>query len=228
MDRSEYSKELVEEMNRYYDARAPMHDFYMSYESLEKMETLLSPIIEVVEKWVVGKRVLEIACGTGNWTQVLAKRAASVTAMDCSPKALEIAAPKLAEHKNITITNGDAYDLDSLHDRFDVVFASDWWSHIPKGILPNFIESVLSRLRRGGKAIFLDMSFKEFFREESSYQDQDNNRVSLRSHKGVEYRVVKNFPTESELRQILEPYSQAIVYHQFDSLERWLVIFEPR
>lgn len=89
-DRNHY----IEEMKAYYEVRAPWHDQYMSYRSNEQMENLQKPIIEIIHSDLKDKKIIEIACGTGNWTGVLAKRAKHVTAVDCSPKSLEIAQKK--------------------------------------------------------------------------------------------------------------------------------------
>lgn len=218
---------LIEEMHRYYEARAPWHDQYMGYESNKDMEELLSPIIEIVEEMIIGKRVLEIACGTGNWTEVLAKRALSMVAIDISPAALAIAQAKLSSYKNVAIMQGDAYDLGNISDSFELLFSADWWSHIPKGILPAFMSSALRKLLPESKAIFIDMSFREDFEQEPCHYDQDNNRISIRRlPDGSEFQVVKNFPSESDLRHILASYGKIIAYHEFSVLKRWMVILE--
>ncbi|MBW2119721.1 MAG: class I SAM-dependent methyltransferase, partial [Deltaproteobacteria bacterium] len=126
------AKRLIEEMNAYYDRHAPWHDQCMGYESNDNMEKLLTPIIKVFERHIRNKDVLEIACGTGNWTQFLAKRARSVLAVDMSPAALKIARTKISEYKNVSLGLANAYSLDGVCDLFDLVFAADWWSHIPK------------------------------------------------------------------------------------------------
>ncbi len=223
------SRKLIGEMNRYYDQRAPWHDYYMGYESNEKMENLLAPIVEKVAEIVSGKRVLELACGTGNWTRVLAQRARSVTAADISLAALKIARGKLGSYDNVSLIQSDAYNSGGIDGRFDVVFASDWWSHIPKGVLPSFLESVIGKLKPQSTAVFLDMSFRDFFRQEPCYYDSDHNRVSRRElPDGTMRDVVKNFPDEQELRGVLDACSRKIEYFEFPDLERWMVVFIPK
>ncbi len=225
----DHSQEMIDEMNRYYDERAPWHDYYMNYTSIERMEELLKPIIDHVGKIVAGKDVLEIACGTGNWTQALARRARTVTATDISSAALKIARNKLASYNNISLIQCDAYDLGGIDTRFDVLFASDWWSHIPKGVLPAFLESAVARLKAESAAVFLDMSYRDHFRKEPCYYDSDNNRVSRRTlPDGSECEVVKNFPDENELRGVLDACARHVDYFEFPALERWMVVFVPK
>ncbi len=214
-------------MNLYYDARAPWHDQYMSYKSNRDMEKLLAPIIATFENMISGKSVLEIACGTGNWTQVLAKRAAFVTAVDISPRALTKAREKLAGYNNVTFMLGDAYSLDNITDCFCVVFAADWWSHIPKKAISPFLQSIKRKSCSSSTAIFIDMLFDEHFRQFPFYFDEDNNQISRRTlPDGSEFTVVKNFPNEFELREILGDYGRVLNYYEFSSLKRWMVIVQ--
>jgi 2-polyprenyl-3-methyl-5-hydroxy-6-metoxy-1,4-benzoquinol methylase len=229
MSIDKYSRKLIDTMNRYYDERAPLHDYYMSYKSIEGMEELLKPIVETVAARITGKDVLEIACGTGNWTQVLARRAHSVIATDVSRNVLDIALGKLAGYHNASLIQCDAYDLSGINGRFDVVFASDWWSHMPKRALPMFFDSVIGKLKSASTAIFVDMSFREYFRQEPCHYDSDDNRVSHRLlPNGSAYEVVKNFPDEAELRRFFSAYAGDVDYYEFPPLQRWMVAFTSR
>jgi SAM-dependent methyltransferase len=48
-------------------------------------------ITQAIEQIPVGSDLLELACGTGVWTQRLVRRAATVTAVDAAPEMLELA-----------------------------------------------------------------------------------------------------------------------------------------
>jgi ubiquinone/menaquinone biosynthesis C-methylase UbiE len=227
MDNIDFSKKLIDEMNRYYEARAPLHDEYMGYESINSMETLLKSIIDQIDRIITGKSILELACGTGNWTQILAKRAKSVVAIDVSPSALKIADQKLVDFDNITLIECDAYDLNVINNSFDLIFAADWWSHIPKNMIHSFLKMVNGKLANGAKVVFIDMSLSKYFESETYFYDEDSNRVSLRKlTDGSEYRVVKNFPTKDELINVLTQYGRNVVYEEFASLKRWMAVFE--
>ena len=229
MNAGHESQYLIEEMNRYYNTRAPWHDRYMSYQSETAHEELLAPIIAACDGSIRGRKVLEIACGTGNWTQVLSRRAESVVAIDISPAALEIARTKLSGYKNVAFVLADAYDLGNIDGLFDVVFAADWWSHIPNGIIPSFLKTITGKLFPQSRGVFIDMLFQAHFAQEPYHYDEADNRISLRElPDGSKYQVVKNFPGESDLRAILADYAGNIIYRKFDTLKRWMVIFETR
>ncbi|MCP4583807.1 MAG: class I SAM-dependent methyltransferase [candidate division Zixibacteria bacterium] len=229
MSNSNYSKKLIKEMNQYYEARAPWHDIFMGYESERQMEEFKKSIIEILTPVIIGKRVIEIACGTGNWTQIIAKRAESVTAIDVSPTALGLAQRKLVNHCNVSLIQCDAYNLNCIGGLYDVSFAADWWSHIPMDVLPLFVESLMSKLKKRSKVIFLDMSFREDHKVESCYYDLDDNRITRRMlPSGSNFMVVKNFPHKEALKKFLSPYAKRVDYYELKALCRWMVIFTPK
>jgi len=71
------------------------------------------------------------------------------------------------------------------------------------------------------------MTFREFFRNEHYFYDENNNRVSYReTPDGTEYKVIKNFPDEAELGETLSGYGQVLAYHHFPDFERWMIIVQ--
>ena len=75
---------------------------------------------------VDGKRVLEIACGTGRFTVMLAERGADITGLDISGPMLQEGRAKahqsgVADH--LEFMRGDAARLPFPDDHFDCVFA---------------------------------------------------------------------------------------------------------
>ena len=121
------------------------------------------------------------------------------------------------------MVQADAYDLGNVKGSFDVAFSADWWSHIPRQTIPLFMDALTAKLHDKSKIIFIDMTMIDYFRQEPSVEDEHGNRVSLRVlPDGSEYRVIKNFPDEAELRHALEPYGKRIVYYDFPQLVRWM------
>lgn len=229
MDNLAYSQHLIEEMNRYYEARAPWHDAYMSYESAESMERQLQAIIADLESAITGKRILEIACGTGNWTQVLARRASAVVAVDVSPRALRIASTKLEGLKNVQLVQADAYDLSQIDNSFAVLFAADWWSHIPLKLLPQFLSTSCSKVVPGGLAIFTDMTLSDYFQKEPCRYDSDGNRISRRKlPDGSAFEVVKNFPSDAEIKDHCADVAPLVDFREYAELSRWMAVLEIR
>ena len=214
-------------MNKYYRSRAPWHDEYMSYASNTQMETLLVPLIEYFEDYITDKDILEIACGTGNWTQVLARRAHSVLATDVNDSVINIAQKKQYQNDNVTFKIADAYTLNGVDGTFTAAFAADWWSHIPKSMIVPFLHLLHGKLCRGARVVFVDMMYRDipFFR--GYRKDEEGNLIHRRRlPNGQEFDVVKNFPTKQELFQYLEGMIKDIEYREHKALLRWVLIYK--
>lgn len=76
--------------------------------------------------------VLEIGCGIGTLTGLLAKhlKKGKVVATDISPENIEVAKKRLDTIKNIDFLVSDSFDL-SLWEKFDFIVLADVLEHIP-------------------------------------------------------------------------------------------------
>ena len=150
-----------------------------------------------------GARVLEIACGTGYWTQRVAAVAAEVVATDLADEPLAIARSKTYV-KNPSFHHADAYTLPESLGRLDAALAVFWWSHIPRQRIGEFLASLHRRLQPGATVVLMDNLFVEGASTPISEIDRDGNTYQLRRlGDGSQVRVLKNFPTEAELRSHL-------------------------
>lgn len=98
--------------------------------------------------------VLELACGTGQWTPRLAARARSVTAVDAAAEVLALAHAR-AESPKVQFLQAGLFAWQPPR-RYDTVFFPFWLSHVPPMRLPAFWNTVAAALAPGGKAIFVD------------------------------------------------------------------------
>ena len=219
----------LEEMGRYYTDRIPYHDRYMRYTDNSSMEKLLAPIVDLVGRELAGKDVLEIACGTGNWTQVLSKHARSVVATDLIEGYLELARKKDYAKRNVTFKTADAYLLEGISGRFTAAFASDWWSHMPHSKIGQFLDALHTKLQPRARVVMLDMLQSPELDEWYSHIDDDGNTVQKRTlPNGRKYNVIKNFPTERELRGQLGNRAFDIDFIEDQKLRRWVLAYSVR
>src|SRR5215472_16622620 len=84
--------------------------------------------------------VLEIACGTGLWTEELAGWADTVTAIDAAPEAVEIARDRVRS-ANVSFEVADVFSW-AQDTQFDVIFFSAWLSHVPMSRFEQFWQSL--------------------------------------------------------------------------------------
>jgi SAM-dependent methyltransferase len=158
----------------------------------------------VVETFA-GKHVLEVACGTGYWTQFLARSAASVTAIDVNAAVLDIARAMPRVRENVVFQRENAYALPSFPHQFSGGLAGFWWSNVPKGRLRTFLTGLHRALAPGAMMVFIDNAYVKGTSAPISRCDADGNTYQRRmSSDGSTREVLRNFPTEDELRQAVD------------------------
>jgi len=186
-------------MEGYYAARAPEYDAI--YRKPERQKDL-----RAIEQWLpsrlAGARVLEIACGTGYWTQFIAPVAQHVTALDAAPETLAIAKARVPG-SNVEFVVGDAYDP-PRGGSHDAAFAGFWFSHVPRARQRAFLAALNAALRPGARVVMLDNRYVEGSSTPVTEHDADGNGYQARKlADGSTHRVLKNFPTEAELRLLV-------------------------
>ena len=153
-----------------------------------------------IGRLVAGEKVLELACGTGYWTEVMAASAAQVTAIDVNEEVLQIARTKSYPANRVQIISGDCYAPPVAERGHDMLFAGFWWSHVPLEKLDLFLESNLPLIGPGGMIAFLDNIYVEGSSTPVSRRDGEGNTYQLRKlDNGSTHEVLKNFPSTSEL-----------------------------
>ena len=159
-------------------------------------------------------RVLEIACGTGYWTEVIARTAASVTATDLAEEPMQIARSKEYARGNVTFAEADAYVLPESFGRFDAAYAGFWWSHVPRERIGEFLRSLHARLDPGARVVFMDNRYVEGNSTPIAATDAAGNTYQdRRLANGSVTRIVKNFPGADELRG---HFGASLVYEELE------------
>lgn len=163
-----------------------------------------------------GRRVLEVASGTGSATREIAMTAASVTGIEIAPNMLNIAAAS-DNPSNVSYLAGDAFDLESITtgNSFNGGFAAGFLHTCPSSRYAEFLNGFHARLE-GGSVVFMRSSrptspdaVSRLFRV-AGHADQFMMR---QLSDGSEYVMVENDPTEDELRSVFEPLSKDLRVH---------------
>lgn len=182
----------------YYRRRASEYDA-TAYGDVAAARTRIARL--VAEMHPTGK-LLEIACGTGLWTEALAGFADTVTAIDAAPEVIEIARARVTS-ANVTFEVADVFSW-SPSTRFDVVFFSAWLSHVPMSGFDEFWQLLRRLLVVGGRVLFIDEHVE--VRDKELYVADLHEIVERRLGNGETFRVIKNFVDpeglEARLREI--------------------------
>ncbi|MBO2449279.1 class I SAM-dependent methyltransferase [Actinomadura barringtoniae] len=182
----------------YYQERAGEYDaIYAKPERQNDLARLHAALPRLVE----GRRVLEIAAGTGYWTRTLATSAATVTATDLNDQPLEVARARQYGPAQVTFQTADAYALTEVPGDFDAVFIGFFWSHILREDVPRFLEGLRSRLNPGTAMIALDNRYVPGSSTPISRTTAAGDTYQERTlTDGRTYEILKNFPTEAQFR----------------------------
>jgi demethylmenaquinone methyltransferase/2-methoxy-6-polyprenyl-1,4-benzoquinol methylase len=193
-------------MQSYYAARAPEYDrVYLKPER----QSDLAAIRSWLSSKFTGASVLEIACGTGYWTQFIAPVSARVVALDSAPETLAIAKSRVPR-ESVTFLVADAYDLPNDIGEFDATFAGFWFSHVPKIRRHEFLLGLSAHLRSGAKVVLLDNLYVEGSSSPITARDREGNVFQTRRlADGTAHQVLKNFPTESELVECISGFGES-------------------
>ena len=130
-------------MKEYYAKRAAEYeDIYLKPERGEDLQQLKA----ILSSAFPGMEVLEVACGTGYWTQFIVKAARSILATDANPEVLDLARQEDYGPCDVTFVIADAYDLVEIDSFSNGAFCGFWWSHIPVQRLGGFLAAFHSKL----------------------------------------------------------------------------------
>lgn len=201
------STELVD----YYRRRAAE---YESIYAKPERQRDLAHLRKAVPAALRGARVLEIACGTGYWSQLVAPVAAQLVATDLAEEPMRIARAKSYDGK-VELTLADAYALPASLGRFDAALAVFWWSHIPRERIGEFLASLHARLDSGARVVLVDNRYVEGSSTPISEIDSHGNTYQLRRLGEASVRVLKNFPSEDDLRGCLPSPLRVDVFQYF-------------
>jgi len=155
-----------------------------------------------IRKMLAGRSVLELACGTGYWTEVIGSSAARVTAIDVNEEVLQIARTKSYPAGRVSFVAGDCYAPPQQGRRHDALFAGFWWSHVPLDRVDSFLAAATQAVAPGALIAFLDNRYVAGSSTPASRHDAQGNSYQARKlDDGSSHEVLKNFPTDSELIQ---------------------------
>lgn len=205
--------ELLDEQRAFYRARAPEYDewwqrrgrYDRGADDAQEWNRQVAVVERAVDTFGVHGNVLELAGGTGWWTQRLAASADHLTVVDSSPEAIAINRDRV-RRADMRYVVADIFGWHPT-DTFDVVFFSFWLSHVPRDRFGGFWALVRSCLAPGGRAFLIDNGIdpQPGSRPKDPYVVEYDRDLHLRRlSDGSQYRVVKVMYEADELTACIE------------------------
>jgi 2-polyprenyl-3-methyl-5-hydroxy-6-metoxy-1,4-benzoquinol methylase len=202
--------DILQEQIQYYRERASEYDEWFfrqgRYNRGEKhRQQWFSEVskVEVALQYAAPSgNILELACGTGLWTQHLAPLATHLTAVDASPEVIVLNRQRVGSAP-VEYVVADLFNW-TPNQKFDFVFFGFWLSHVPMGQFVPFWQMVKEALNPNGRVFFVDSlpTQESTARNHAPLNQQGYSERKLNN--GRTYRVVKIFHESTQLQELLQ------------------------
>lgn len=187
-----------------------------AYGRPEREEDLLD-LQEMVAEALEAHDILELACGTGYWSQLLQDDVAiSLLATDICPEVLDIARTRELDEEIASFAQADAFDPQVEGD-FSACFIGFFWSHVPRQDQDRLLNALRARLGAGTLLVMVDDNLVDEDETPIARTDAEGNTFQfLRTPEGERVEVLKNFPTDSALRKKLAAHAREVRVERLD------------
>jgi len=140
---------------------------------------------------------------------------------------MEIARLKHYGECDVEFLRSDAFLLEGVTAGHTAGLVALWCTHRARSDLPRFLENFHAKLEPGAIVVIMDNHYVEGDSARIHRVDEEGNGFQVRElPDGSRYEVLKNFPTESDLRRDLAEYAADLEFIQLDYF--WLVRYRVR
>ena len=161
----------------------------------------LDDLQEMVAEMFQGHKVLELACGTAYWTDLIAEVAESVHATDLLPEMIALAETRGLDEDVVTFGVMDAFNLpDDLVGKYTAVFAAGLWTHVKREDQEKYLKTLRAKLGKDVMLVLLDETYVDGHTMVFARTDLEGNTFQiLTADDGQRYEVMHNYMTDSTL-----------------------------
>lgn len=204
------SERLIREQLAYYRARASEYDAWFlrqgRYDRGDAHAAQWFGEVEALERALQAfgphGDILELACGTGWWTERLVRYCTSLTAVDASPEVIAHNRARLPD-VGIAYLEADLFEWQPTRT-FDTVFFSFWLSHVPPERFATFWQMVQRALKPDGRVFFIDSRYEQASTpRDHTLGSPEATTVTRRLDDGRTFDIVKVFYEPERLEQSL-------------------------
>lgn len=204
------SVDILDEQVQYYRERAAEYDEWFFRQGRydrgkEHRQQWFSEISEVkvaLRAAMPSGDILELACGTGLWTQHLAPFATRLVAVDAAPEVISLNQQRVGSIAVKYIVT-DLFNWTPCQ-KFDFVFFGFWLSHIPMEKFEGFWQMVRTALKPNGQVFFVDSLLNQASTAQNHKALNRQGYSERKLNDGKTYRVVKIFHEPNQLQDLLQ------------------------
>ena len=192
---------ITDQSAQFYAKSASNHD--RIYDRPERQDDLAEMRAHVADA-LRGHTVLELACGTGYWTRIIAEVADKVVATDINPEMIAMAKLRALPADKVELRVADAWALPADIGDFTAVFIGFWWSHVKREEQERFLAQLKARVGKDMFVVLLDDAYVEGSSETVARTDLEGNTYHIGvAPDGERYEIPKTYPSDSALRKKL-------------------------
>jgi SAM-dependent methyltransferase len=201
-DRSGTRTALSEQL-AYYRARAGEYDQWWLRDGRydrdrTQWQADAAAVAAALDQFAPRGRILELACGTGIWSERLLGYSSDLTLVDGAPEMLARNAARLGA-QSVRYIQADLFEWQPT-ERFDTVFFGFWLSHVPPALFAAFWRLVDACLAPRGRVFFVDSRREETSTAIDHVLPESGSDVARRRlNDGREFQVYKIFYDPAEL-----------------------------
>ncbi|MEQ1561249.1 MAG: class I SAM-dependent methyltransferase [Nitrospira sp.] len=147
-----------------------------------------------------GSKILDVGCGGGIKTKYISEKGYKVLGIDFSEKMIEIAK---RENPGVDFMTVDMFDIDTIQQSFDGIFAQASLLHIPKNKVLEVLEKMKDKLNADGLLYVAVKDIKDNKIEEE---------VKVEDHYGYEYERFFSYFSLGELVEYFKKLNMDVVW----------------
>jgi len=202
--------DILEQQIAYYRARAAEYDewwyrkgrFDRGEDMNKQWFAEAQQVRDLLHQTPKLEHILELAPGTGIWTQELVKLGHQVTAVDASPEMIKINQATV-QSDNVNYIEADLFTW-KAPQQYDMVFFGFWLSHVPPEKLQPFLQKVSSMLKPNGHFFMIDSRKIHESTAVDHTLPEDKNVIMERTlNDGRNFNIIKVFYEREDLRLAL-------------------------
>ena len=204
---------LLDEQLDYYRARAGEYDEWWERRGRydrggalnARWHAEISDVRRVFDTLPLDGDVVELAPGTGYWTDLLVDRCATVTAIDGSAEMTAVNKARLGD-RSAAVDSLQANLFSWVPEReWDLLVSCFWISHVPVARLADFLATCRRALRPGGTMFFLDgQKVHSSTAVDHTLPDARSEVMVRKLNDGRQFRIVKNFHEPDALIELAD------------------------
>ncbi len=215
----------------YYSKRAPEYE-QIYFRDMPDRRKEIADEVDYIKELCAGKNVLDIACGSGYWTERISETASSIVACDISDEMLEIAKNK-QYYCPVDFVRANLNQLPFESNSFDIVTLCFWFSHHPKQDYNNLFKNITDPIKpespvKANCPLWLidnNPPAEGSVNQTHHIDDHGNNFKKRFLDNKKEFIILKNYFEKDELMNIFSPYFEIkrLVYGKY----YWSVMLNP-